>query len=228
MLMRLLLSATLATFAFAAGAQISPERFQAGTHYFPITPAQPTTAAAGKVEVIEVFSYACIHCAHFNPLVEKWRKAIPANVSFSYLPAVFGRADWEVFARAYFAAEALGIADKAHQDVFDGIWVRKNVKTLEDVAKVYAKYGKTEKQFTAAAKSFAMQAKINRSKQQVPRYQVDGTPAVVVAGKYRVTGASAGGLDKVFDVVNFLVAKEAASKATAPAPAVPAAKPAKG
>lgn len=227
MLMRLLLSATLATLAFAAGAQSSPELYQAGTHYFPITPAQPATTTTDKIEVIEVFSYACIHCAHFNPLVEKWRKTMPANASFSYLPAVFGRADWEVFARAYYAAEALGIAEKAHQDVFDGIWVRKNVKTLEDVAKVIAKYGKTEQQFIAAAKSFAMQAKINRSKQQVPRYQVDGTPTVLVAGKYRVTGTSAGGLDKVFDVVNFLVAKEAATKAAA-APPMPAAKAANG
>ncbi len=223
MLMRLLLTAALATVAFATGAQSAPERYQAGTHYFPITPAQPTPAG-DKIEVIEVFSYACIHCAHFNPLVQKWRKAMPANVSFSYLPAVFGRADWEVFARAYYAAEALGIAGKAHQDVFDGIWVRKNVKTLEDVAKVYAKYGKTEQQFTAAAKSFAMQAKINRSKQQVPRYQVDGTPTMLVAGKYRVTGASAGGLEKVFDVVNFLVAKEAAAKAASASPLIPAAK----
>ena len=44
--------------------------------------------------------------------------------------------------------------------------------------------------------------------QLVPQWQIDGTPTVVVAGKYRVTGASAGGYDKVFDVVDFLVAKE--------------------
>ena len=61
--------------------------------------------------------------------------------------------------------------------------------------------------------------KVNRAKQMVPRYGVDGTPTVVVAGKYRVTGGSAGGLDKVFDVVNFLVAKEAAAKKAAPAAA---------
>ena len=54
--------------------------------------------------------------------------------------------------------------------------------------------------------------KINRAKQIIPRYGVDGTPSVIVAGKYRVTGGSAGGMEKVFDVVNFLIAKEIAAK----------------
>ncbi len=175
--------------------------------------------------MIEVFSFACIHCAHLEPHTQRWKKTMPANVAFSYMPAVFGRADWEVFARAYYAGEALGLAAKAQQDVFDGIWVRKNVKTLEDAAKVYAKYGKTEKDVVAAAKSFAVQAKLNRGKQMIPRYQVDGTPPLVVAGKYRITGASAGGLERMFDVVNFLVAKETAARPAAiapPASAVPA------
>ena len=60
------------------------------------------------------------------------------------------------------------------------------------------------------ATSFAVETKVNRANQMVKAYGVDGTPTMVVAGKYRVTGASAEGYDKVFDVVNFLVAKELA------------------
>ena len=63
--------------------------------------------------------------------------------------------------------------------------------------------------------SFAVETKISRSKTLVPKYNVDGTPTVVVNGKYRVTGASAGGYEKLFDVVNFLVAKESAGKPAA-------------
>lgn len=221
LLPRLLAAATLALVSMTACAQVSIERFQAGTHYFPVEPAQPT-ASGDKVEVIEVFSFACIHCAHFEPEVAKWKKKMPANVAFSYLPAVFN-AQWETFARAYYAGEVLGIAEKAHQDVFDGVHVRRDVRNLEDVAKIYAKHGKTEQQFFDATKSFAVEMKLNRAKQMVPRYQVDGTPTVIVAGKYRITGTSAGGQDKVFDVVDFLVAKEAAAKKGA-APAAAAAK----
>lgn len=215
MMTRFLALATLALASVSACAQVGVEPYQAGTHYFPIEPAQPT-ATGDKVEVVEVFSYACIHCAHFEPQVKAWKAKMPANVEFSYLPAIFNPS-WEVFARAYYAAEVLGIAEKAHQDLFDGIHVRRDVRNLDDIAKIYAKHGKTEQQFVDATKSFGVEMKINRAKQMVPRYGVDGTPTVVVAGKYRVTGGSAGGMDKMFDVVNFLVAKEAAAKKAAPA-----------
>jgi thiol:disulfide interchange protein DsbA len=213
MLTRLLAAAAFALVSVTACAQNGVEPFQAGTHYLPIEPAQPT-ASGDKVEVIEVFSFACIHCAHFEPMVKTWKAKMPAQASFSYLPAVFNPS-WEVFARAYYAGEVLGIAEQAHQDMFDGVHVRRDIRNLEDIAKLYAKYGKTEQQFLDATKSFAVEMKINRAKQVVPRYQVDGTPTIVVAGKYRVTGQSAGSQDKIFDVVNFLIAKEAAAKKAA-------------
>lgn len=217
MLTRFLAAAALALVSVTACAQGGVEAYQAGTHYFPIDPPQPTSSG-DKVEVVEVFSYACIHCAHFEPHVQAWKQKMPAAASFSYLPAVFN-ASWETMARAYYAAEVLGVADRAHQDLFDGIHVRRDVRNLEDIAKIYAKHGKTEQQFLDATKSFAVEMKINRAKQMVPRYGVDGTPTVIVAGKYRVTGGSAGGMEKIFDVVNFLVAKEAAAKVAAPAAA---------
>ncbi|HWT15715.1 MAG TPA: thiol:disulfide interchange protein DsbA/DsbL [Patescibacteria group bacterium] len=217
MMTRFLALATLALASVSACAQVGVEPYQAGTHYFPIEPAQPT-ATGDKVEVVEVFSYACIHCAHFEPQVKAWKAKMPANVEFSYLPAIFNPS-WEVFARAYYAAEVLGIAEKAHQDLFDGIHVRRDVRNLDDIAKIYAKHGKTEQQFVDATKSFGVEMKINRAKQMVPRYQVDGTPTLVVNGKYRVTGGSAGGADKVFDVVNFLIAKETSAKKVAAAAA---------
>ena len=221
MLTRLLAAAAFALASVSACAQGGVEQYQAGVHYFPVDPPQPTSSG-DKVEVVEVFSYACIHCAHFEPHVQAWKQKKPAEAAFVYLPAVFN-ASWETMARAYYAGEVLGIAEKAHQDLFDGIHVRRDVRNLEDIAKIYAKYGKTEQQFLDATKSFAVEMKINRAKQMVPRYGVDGTPTVIVAGKYRVTGGSAGGMEKIFDVVNFLVAKEAAA-----AKAAPAAAPAKG
>lgn len=210
MLTRLFAAAAFALVSVTACAQGTADRFAAGTHYYPVEPAQPTSSG-DKVEVVEVFSYACIHCAHFEPSVQKWKKTKPAEAAFSYLPAVFNPS-WEVFARAYYAGEALGIAEKAHQDLFDGIHVRRDIRNVEDISKVYAKYGKSAQQFVDATTSFAVEMKINRAKQMVPLYQVDGTPTLIVAGKYRVTADSAGGQDKIFDVVDFLVAKEAAAK----------------
>lgn len=195
----------------AALAQGLLEKYQAGTHYYPIQPAQAVSAPKGKVEVLEVFSYACIHCAHFQAKVDAWKKTMPANASFALMPAAWNPT-WEMVARAYYASEALGILDKTHDAFFNAIFIDKvPFATLQDVASWYTKFGVTEQAFLDTANSFTTNTKIQRSKQMVPRYGVDGTPSIVVAGKYRVTGESAGGYDNVFDVVNFLVAKEAAA-----------------
>ena len=216
MLLRLLLTTTLALTAFAATAQTPVEPFQAGTHYFPIVPAQPVPGD-GKIEVIEAFSFACGACAAFEPHVAKWLKTKPADVRFDLLPAQYNTT-WEMFARGYYAAAALGLDKKGHQAVFDAVHVKRSVKTLDDLAKVYAQFGRSEADFLAAAKSFSVDAKLKRAKTVFPRYHIDGTPNVIVAGKYRVTGNSAGGQNRIFDVVDFLVAKERAAK-LAPAPA---------
>ena len=222
MLMRLaaVLLALLA--APVACAQGMIERYQAGTHYFVIQPPQPGPSD-GKVEVVEVFSYGCIHCAEFQPMVDKWHAAMPAEASFRYLPATF-RPDFALLARGYYAAEALGAVERTHQPLFNAIFAeRKQFATIEQLADWYATQGVKREDFLAAAKSFAVETKLNRATKQVQAYGVDGTPNIVVAGKYRVSGASAQGYDKVFDVVSFLVAKEAAAaKAAKTAAAQPA------
>jgi thiol:disulfide interchange protein DsbA len=187
------------------------EPFQSGTHYFPIEPAVATTAPAGKVEVVEVFSYACIHCAHFEPHVAAWRAKMPKEASFSYLPAAWNP-QWEGFAKAFYAAEGLGLLEKTHEPMFKALHEeRRQFASLDELAQWYAGHGTKADAFLSSFNSMPTTAGVERSKQLVPQYGVDGTPTVVVAGKYRVTGQSAGGMDKVFDVVNYLVAKEVAA-----------------
>ena len=190
-----------------ASAQALPEKYTAGKEYFLIDPPQPTSSG-NKVEVIEVFSYGCIHCAHFQPTVDAWKKNMPAGAQFSYMPAFF-QPTFALFGRAYYTAEVLGVAEKAHADLFKAIFVeQKPLHSLDDIAQWYSHYGVKAEDFVKTATSFAVETKVTRANQMVKNYNVDGTPTVVVAGKYRVTGTSAGGYDKLFDVVNFLVAKE--------------------
>lgn len=210
-MMRFLSALILAAAAPAALAQAMVERFQQGVHYFPIEPAQ--ASPTDSVEVVEVFSYACIHCAHFQPAVDGWKKKIPAGASFTYLPAAWNPG-WEMLARVFYAAEAMGVLDKTHKAFFDAIHVeRRAFGSMDDVAAWFeANGGVKAADFLATANSAGVNIKVNRSKQMVPRYGVDGTPSVVVAGKYRVTGGSAGGWPQVFEIVDFLVAREQAAR----------------
>src|SRR5579859_3238389 len=78
-----------------------------GTEYVTLAGPAHRYSDEGKVEVVEVFSYGCIHCAHFAPLAEQMRKQLPPGVVFKLLPAAFND-QWVPFARAFYAAQKLG------------------------------------------------------------------------------------------------------------------------
>ncbi len=80
---------------------------QAGTDY-EVLPVAQATYGKGKIEVAEVFSYGCIHCFHFQPLVNTWKKTMPADVRWEYVPAAFG-GPFDNFARAFLAAQIMGV-----------------------------------------------------------------------------------------------------------------------
>src|ERR1700679_1801468 len=107
----------------ALEAQARPAAWVEGKNYVLLDPVQHTHVAPGKVEVLEVFSYGCPACNSFQPVMEKLARSLPANAQIALLPASFSAADdMPVLQRAFFAAQALGIAEKAHQPIFDAVW----------------------------------------------------------------------------------------------------------
>lgn len=217
----LVLAAAASTTAFAAG---TGANWKEGEHYFLVEPAQPTAAPAGKVEVVEVFSYGCPACYKFYPTIDKLRAALPKNVAWRYLPASWHvEEDWKVFQRAFFAADSLGIVDRTHDKIFDAIWktgelatmdlatgrMKSPLPSLSDVAQYYEKIATLKAgSFLEAAHSFSVDARMREADAQIRAYQVDGTPSLVVNGKYRITGASAGGPDQFIALAQWLVKKE--------------------
>ena len=194
-------------------------QYEAGKQYFLVEPPQPTTTG-DKVEVLEVFSYACPACNAFQTIANKIKSDLPKNAQMAYLPAAFRTdEDWPVFQRAFFAAQALGLVEKTHDAMFDAVWKEGSLKindpvshklvqpmpTIDDIAKFYAKYGVKAEDFVGTANSFAVNAKIKRADAQVKAYGVDSTPTIIVNGKYRLTAQSAGGWDKVPALVTYLI-----------------------
>ena len=101
--------------ALAASAAWADPTWKEGEHYFRVQPAQPTAVAAGKIEVVEVFSYACPACNQFYPTINKLKATLPPKVQWRFVPASWHvEEDWKVFQRAYFAADSLGIAERTH------------------------------------------------------------------------------------------------------------------
>jgi len=209
----LLAGVLFAAFASAAEVPATPTTSrEAGKNYFVIDPPQPT-ASGDKIEVLEIFSYACVHCAHFQPYAEQLKQALPAYATFGYMPALFN-ADWEPSARAFYTAQSLGVLDQTHQALFDALH-RDHIplRSIDDLAGFYAQHGVDKTKFLAESASFEVESKLSRAKEIARKDGIDGTPSIVVNGKYRVTGASAGGYPQLIELVDWLVEKERAGSA---------------
>ncbi len=216
------------TFAAVVQAADVLTPWEAGKHYFVIDPPQRNDAG-GKIEVTEVFSYGCPACNFAHTFIDKIAKDLPANAQMTYVPASFKpNEDWPMFQRAYLTALALGIADKAHGAMFDAVWksdaplaimnadqrtLKNPLPTIEDAAKVYAKYGVKAEDFVGTANSFTISTKMKQADAFVRATGTDSTPTIIVAGKYRLTFVSAGNDWKLLEqLIHYLIQKEAAGK----------------
>lgn len=185
-----------------------------GTDYVLIKNGQPFDPLDGKVEVVEVFNFVCPACYAFQPALSTWEKTVPAQVRFTYVPAAFGP-KWDQYVRAFYAAQLMGIEAKSHAGIYDAIHLENKLQgeraedSDEAIAAVYAKLGGVDaRQFAANMKSFAVMAKFNKAKQYIVQQQVNGTPTLMVNGKYRVTGGRTP--EDRMHIVDLLIAHETA------------------
>lgn len=167
----------------------------------------PDLPRGDKIQVTEVFGYSCIHCSDLQPELSKWKKTLPNDVQFNYLPAAFGGI-WDAFARAFYAAQAMGIQEKSHDNIFKAVFVDKRITKSDDIPSIYADYGVDPKVFASTMQSFAVSAKVAAAHEQAVRWGVDSTPTLIVDGKYRVQELRAAGPAGMFHTIEWLIARQ--------------------
>jgi len=183
-----------------------------GVDYVVIPDGQPWAPLDGRIEVVEVFSYGCIHCFHFQRLMDAWAPKQADDVRVTYLPAAFSAAD--TFARGFFAGQALGIEAKAHRAMFsavnEGSRLPRSGAGIDAVAAVYAEQGgASQATIRTAMTSAATDEKLNAARAFAVRSGIEGTPTLIINGRYRVTARS---LDDTLTVASQLIARERAGR----------------
>ncbi len=200
-----------AALCLVAGAASATVELQQGVNYKLLQPAQPTSVGPGKVEVVEVFWYACGHCFMLEPKIEGWARAgKPAYVDLVLVPATWNNT-LKTHARVFYTMQLLG-----KQTLHPEIWREINMKgnrldTPEAIEAFFTSRGVSKADFQKAYQGFAIDSKLLRAEDLNRRYKITGTPTIVVNGKYITDVAMAGGEDKLFEVINALAAKEKAT-----------------
>lgn len=214
MLRRVLIALTFLLPFVATAQPMAPGMPRAGIDYEILQTAQPTfSGVKGKIEVVEVFSYACPHCAHFQPFISAWKKKAPADVNFIYMHAAGGGA-WERFARGFYVAESKKILPRTHEALFNAIFVEQKLTpnaSLDEIAEFYTAFGIDKKSFLAAMMSKPINDKVTKSTQFSIRTGANSTPTVVINGKYKIVATQDRGLDGMIKTIDFVIAKERAA-----------------
>lgn len=179
--------------------------------YALIPNGQPLQPLDGKVEVVEVFAYWCGHCFAFEPSIEAWKAKQPADVRFTPIPLSGGAND--NMARVFYAAESTGMLDKVHGTMFKAIHQDRALPPNagpEEITAYLSKQGVDGKALGDAMNSFAMTARLASGFQFAQRSGVEGTPTLIVNGKYRVLGKDH---NDQLRITNALIAQERAAGA---------------
>ena len=159
-------------------------KFIEGKHYVRI-PIQVETPDSEVIEVAEIFSYGCIHCFRFEPLISEWAAKDREAVVFRRIPAVFGE---PVFRAMHI--DRLDLRDRGA--------VRRIFKNSAGV---------DPQKFDSVVKSFSVRSRVQQGDALVRMYRVEGVPSMIVDGTYRVDGTLAGSNERMMEVVDFLIEK---------------------
>ena len=201
-----------AILSLGASLALSAHAQTLGQEYTLVQPPQ-AQESQGKIEVLEFFSYGCIHCFRLHPFTKEWAAKAPKDVVFKRVPVTFDRPQMVPMAKLFYALEATGdlarLDDKVFQAVHDqGVGMATDQQVLDWVGK----QGVDMKKFSDAYKSFGVQSKVTRAVQMTRAYQVKGTPQVYVAGRYAVRNEGMRDYAQIMTVAGQLVDKARAEQ----------------
>ena len=178
---------------------------RAGLDFRTLDRLAPVDAPAGKTEVIEFFWYGCPHCNAFEPVLAQWVKTLPADVMFKRVPIAF-RSSFVPQQQLFYALEAMGLVDKLHTHVFAAIHRdRLKLASAEDISAWVIKQGVDATAFAGQFNSCSVVAKARRASQLMDAYQVEGVPALGVAGRFYTDGEFTRNMDRALQVTAFLI-----------------------
>ena len=207
----LLLIAAIAIYGtlYSSGATVG--EFAEGEHYALIDDAKPRRPGS-PVVITEYFSYGCIHCKNFDPLIEEWLPSLPDGVRFERAPVSFSPA-WGLLAQAYLTLERLDALDGNHERLFRAIHDNgRQFLSADQLADFAARGGVDKQEFLRTFNSSAVKRRLSAIETDMVAHRVSSVPNIVVAGKYRINNNV--GRKLSLSVVDHLIAQELGNKPT--------------
>lgn len=168
---------------------------------------QPKPRRKGApIEVVEFFSYTCIHCKNFDPLIEEWAAEQGDTVRFSRTPAMFSPIQ-TMLGRTYLTLLENDALEQNHMRIFRAIHdAGRQFLTPEMVADYVDGRGISKEDFLKAFNSPQMRRATADAERDVRNFRIAATPSLLVGGQY-VVGMTSGGQQRALKVAEYLIDK---------------------
>lgn len=181
-----------------------------GEHYDLIKPA--VRVSKDQVVVTEFFWYGCGHCYTFEPMLETWAKTLPEGAVLQASPAMWNE-PMALHAKAFYAAEALGVFDTMHPVIFKAMHVdRKRLGSEAAIRELFVANGVDGAAFDRAFGSFGLDSQVRQAESRARAAKITGTPSLMVNGKYLIEARKAGSQANMLKVAEYLVQQELAAQ----------------
>ena len=165
-----------------------------------------TNQQRDSVEVIEYFSYRCIHCKNFEPFLEDWLVEIPENVNFARQHVVFSTSD-ELFARTHLALQQSPNYSSLHNRLFSAVHDRqKQFTDIEDITSYLEDYDLDPNEFNRSFTSTRTDRRLTNNRSRQARSQLTATPSLLISGKYLISMKN--GQPRALEVASELIERE--------------------
>ena len=130
------------------------------------------------------------------------------DIYFVGIPAVW-QTEMRLHAKAYYTAQALKIFDVMHDVIFDAMNLEKEkLQNESEIASLFLAHGVTAEKFSKIFNSGTIEMAVDFAEKKQAQYRLRGTPEIVVNGKYRISGRTAGSPREMLKVATFLIDKE--------------------
>ena len=205
--MRNLLMSAVLVGASLLGSTVFAQEAVEGRHYAVLSSPVPV-AQPEKIEVVELFWYGCPHCYQLEATINPWSAALPEDVNFVRVPAMFGGI-WNLHGQLFYTLENLKVDETVHNSIFNALHNQgRKLSSLNEITQFVATQGVDKDIFVKTWNSFSVKSQMEKAKKLAMAYQISGVPAVVINGKYRFDIGMAGGLQQTVDVADVLIEKE--------------------
>ena len=193
---------------------ISASALEEGIDYFIAPDAAPRPLADDDIRVTEFFNFSCPACNTWQTYIDQWLVDIPADVSWVRSPVPFQRWDG-LYARSFYVLQAFDREDlvSAFFRAYHG--ERKLLNSEGRVAAWLAEeHGLDEDATNQAFSSFGVDTKLRKTYRIIDRFGIASTPTFLVADRYILTPSLSKSPERLFMVLDELIAEIRSGTAT--------------